>query len=94
MKRIVLLLSVIVLHGCSGVEPKPVIETVYVKVNVPGPAVPCKVPMVDKPADLVMNLKTLDDIYYKSKVILADRELHKAYELKLETAIKTCNQSD
>lgn len=94
--KIVLLLSALLLQGCFGLNTKsePIVETVYVKVFVPGPPVPCKVAKITPPADLVKNLKRTDDIHYKVKTFLADRELKEAYQAKLETAINSCNQKD
>lgn len=95
MKK-VLLLSAIFLQGCFGLnsKPQPVVETVYVPVEVPGPPIPCKIETITPPVDLVLNLKDSDDIHYKVKTLLADRELVKAYRVKLETAINSCNQKD
>ena len=94
--RIVLLLSVLLLQGCFGSNTKtePIVETVYIKVPVPGPPVPCKVDKITPPVDLVKNLKKTDDIHYKVKTLLADRELKEAYQAQLETAINSCNQND
>lgn len=95
MKKI-LLISVLFLSGCFGsnTKPQPLVETVYVRVEVPGPPVPCRIDKITPPIDLVKNLKESDDIHYKVKTLLADRELGKAYRVKLETAINSCNQKD
>lgn len=94
--KVLLLLSVLLLQGCFGWNTKtePIVETVYVKVPVPGPPVPCKIKEITPPADLVKNLKETDDIHYKVKTFLADRELKEAYQAQLETAINSCNQKD
>lgn len=95
--KTVLLLSVLLLQGCFGLnsKPQPLVETVYVRVEVPGPPVPCKIETITPPVDLVLtNLKESDDIHYKVKTLLADRELSSAYRVKLETAINSCNQKD
>lgn len=91
-----LLLSVLFLQGCFGLnsKPQPLVETVYIRVPVPGPPVPCKIDRIEPPVDLFMNLKETDDIHYKVKTLLAGRELDKAYRVKLETAINSCNQKD
>lgn len=94
--KIALILSFLLLQGCFGsnTKPQPLVETVYVRVEVPGPVVPCRIDPITPPIDLVANLKDSDDIHYKAKTLLADRELNKAYRVKLETAILTCNQKD
>lgn len=95
MKK-VLLISFLLLQGCFGLnsKPQPLVETVYVRVEVPGPPVPCNIKPITPPIDLVLNLKDSDDIHYKVKTLLASRELDKAYRVKLETAITSCNQKD
>lgn len=94
--KVILLLSILLLQGCFGsnTKPQPLVETVYVPVEVPGPPVPCKIEKIHPPVDLVLNLKSTDDVHYKVKTLLAGRELDKAYRVKLETAINSCNQKD
>lgn len=94
--KVLLLFSALLLQGCFGLnsKPQPLVETVYVRVEVPGPPVPCKIETITPPIDLVKNLKDSDDIHYKVKTLLAGRELDKAYRVKLETAINSCNQKD
>jgi len=94
--KILLIISFLLLQGCFGLnsKPQPLVETVYVRVEVPGPPVPCKIDPITPPIDLVSNLKDSDNLHYKVKTLLADRELSKAYRVKLETAITSCNQKD
>lgn len=90
----VLLLSSLLLPGCGLFTTTiPDVQIRYVKIEVPGPAVPCNVPDIQKPPDLIISLKSTDNIHYKVKTLLADREFKKAYILKLETAVTSCNQS-
>lgn len=94
--KFILILSAVLLQGCFGLNAKtqPLVETVYVRVEVPGPVVPCKIATVTPPIDLVSTLKDSDNLHYKVKTLLADRESEKAYRVKLETAITSCNQKD
>lgn len=78
--------------GCSGTPPEPIVQTEYKVTEVPT-LVPCKVKPIEKPVSLVNSLKPEDDLFYKVKVILADLPLRDAYQLKLESAIESCNQS-
>lgn len=90
--KCLLILSAILISGCGTAVTQP--QVVYQKVEVPGPTIYCKIIPVEKPIDLVMGLKTTDDIHYKVKTLLADRELKEGYITKLETAITSCNQSN
>lgn len=95
--RALILAALLLLPGCSlfkTPDPAPVVKTEYKTIEVPGPPVPCRIPDIKEPADLVAGLKKTDDIHYKVKVILADRELHKAHQTTLETAVKSCNQNN
>jgi len=90
--RYLFILLVVFVAGCCT-DPPPS-QVVYQKVEVPGPVVYCKIKRVEKPVDLVASLKTTDDIYYKTQILLADHELKEGYLIKLETAIISCNQSN
>lgn len=92
--RMLLILCFLLIQGCFGSNTKPQVETVYVRVPVPGPVVPCRIPPITPPIDLVEGLKASDNIYVKAKTLLADREFKEAYRLKLESAITSCNQKD
>lgn len=92
--RLFILAVFMLLQGCFGSNTKPQVETVYVRVDVPGPVVPCRIDPITPPIDLVESLKDSDNIHYKSKTLLADRDLKKAYIIKLETAINSCNRKD
>lgn len=92
MIRPICLAFMLLLPGCSGLTSTP--EVVHVPVEVPGPPVPCIVPDVKKPAELVRTLKPEDSIHHKVKVILAERELNRAYKAELEAVINVCNQKD
>lgn len=87
-------LSVALLAGCASSKvPEPIVVTEFKPIDNPI-LVPCRIPDIPKPVSLVATLKTTDDLYLKVKTILADRELKKAYQTKLETAQRSCNQSE
>lgn len=92
--RVLLIAGFLLLQGCFGLGAKPEVETVYTPVEVPGPVVPCRIDTPEAPIDLVDRLTETDDLHYKAKTLLADRDLKKAYIIKLETAINTCNRKD
>lgn len=92
MKVVAILAAAVWISGCSmfgGGSP----EIQYVKVPVPGPSVPCLIPKIDPPPDLVSHLKPEDDIFVKTRAILADKALKDTYREQLETAITACNQN-
>jgi hypothetical protein len=68
---------------------KPVIQTVVQKVEIPI-SVPCKAEIPQSPVFNFDSLTIDKDIFEKNKVLLADRELHKAYSAELLTALKSC----
>ena len=87
LSKISIILSVVILSACA--TDKPVIQSVSQKVEVPI-SVPCK---ADVPSTPVFNFDSLTvdkDIFEKSKVLLADRELQKAYSAELLAALKSC----
>ena len=64
--RLFILAVFMLLQGCFGSNTKPQVETVYVRVDVPGPVVPCRIDPITPPIDLVESLKDSDNIHYKS----------------------------
>lgn len=82
-----LLTLMVVIAGCATTEP--VIRTVIQKVEVPI-AVPCKAEIPIKPNFNFDKLTIEQDIFDKTKSILADRKLHQGYEIELEAALKSC----
>ena len=78
----------LVLAGCATDTP-PGINTVIQRVEVPI-EVPCKVEIPAKP-DFNFNKLTINDnIFDKTKSVLADRELHIGYETELLGALNSC----
>jgi hypothetical protein len=84
MKNYILMLAL--LAGCNTL-PVAGSKTIEVKVPVP---VPCRISPVDKPQSPLGSLKREDDIHTKTKAILAQIELDKAYQVELEAAQKGC----
>ena len=85
--KLVILATVLALGGCGATAP--VIQTVIQKVEVPI-AVPCKAEEPSKPDFNFDKLKEEDNIFDKSKAVLADRKLHQSYETELGAALKSC----
>ncbi|MCI4437274.1 MAG: hypothetical protein JHC33_10755 [Ignisphaera sp.] len=81
--KILLLAILLTLSGCATV-PSPPAE---VKVLVP---VPCEIKPIDKPAMPMDSIQVSDDLFTKVKAALSEIETRKGYELKLETAVKSC----
>jgi len=87
MKYIIFILATLSLVGCATREP--VINTVIQRVEVPI-AVPCKVAVPAKP-DLNFDKLTVEqDIFDKTKSVLADRKLTQGYETELLAALNSC----
>lgn len=83
MKSLLIFIPVSLLVGCTCNPTKPIEAQVAVPVN-------CKIPTIPKPTMPLDSAKPSDDLLTKTKLSLAEIELRKAYELKLETAIKAC----
>lgn len=93
MKRLLLFALVCLTPGCSWFTSPEVSPEITIR-EVPGPSIPCRVPVIERPVDMVSALKPEDNIHYKTKVILAERELKRAYQDKLEAAIDVCNRKN
>ena len=82
------LLTVLFLSGCAG-NPSISVKEVYVEVPVP-----CKIEKPEKPVFPLQEAnKDEDNIYVIIQKALAEIELRKGYEVKLEAAIDQCNYS-
>jgi hypothetical protein len=82
------ILAVIVsfcLVGCATTTPA--VQPVEVKVPV---AVPCKVPMPERPAFAVDGLPLGSGIWDQMKALRAERWQRQGYETELEAAVKAC----
>lgn len=88
MQNKLMFLTLVVLAGCATVD-EPVIDTVIQTVQVPI-AMPCAVAIPTKPKLNFDALVVEQDIFDKTKAVLADRKLAQAYETELLAALKSC----
>jgi hypothetical protein len=86
--NLIILSLVVVLAGCAS-GPPPVMAPLIQKVEVPI-AVPCKVTIPKAPIFNFNSLSTDQDIFEKTRAILADIRLHFAYEAELLGALNSC----
>jgi hypothetical protein len=87
MQNKLVIIAALVLSGCATTEP--VINTVIQKVEIPV-AIPCKAAVPPAPDFHFKGLVTEQDIFDKSKTVLADRKLHLGYEAELLAALNSC----
>ena len=85
--KLLALAFIAILSGCATTEP--VINTIIQKEEVPV-AVPCKVDIPVKPAYNFDKVTADQDIFDKTKALLADRKLSQGYEGQLLAALSTC----
>jgi hypothetical protein len=85
--NLILVPVVLALVACAHTDPTVKVEIKKVEIPI---AVPCKAEVPAKPSFKFETLKTDDDLFDKSKTLLADRKLHLAYEEELLTALKSC----
>lgn len=86
--NIVILTLLVFLSACAS-GPPPVMAPLIQKVEIPIP-VPCKVDIPQKPKFNFNSLTTEQDIFEKTRAILADIRLHFAYEAELSAALNSC----
>ena len=80
------ILPLCLLAGCQSIPKKENIVKQDVLVTVP-----CKIQPVEKPVmPLTENGTVKDSIFVKVKKALAEIDLRKSYETKLESAVKAC----
>lgn len=87
MRNNILICAIILLSGCATTEPA--INTVIQTVEVPV-AVPCKAIVPTKPDFNFDKLTIEQDVFDKTKALLADRKLHLGYEGELLAALNSC----
>lgn len=80
MKKIGLIVSVLLMTGCSSIYPR---------YNTPPVIIPCKVPSIEEPVFQQPSVEQLT-LFEKVKGLLIELETRKAYEQQLKAAIKTC----
>ena len=80
------LVFVVALAGCAAqVEPEPRMVRVEVPV-----AVPCRAPAVEVPSWATASLQKGDSLQTKVRALLAERQQHLAYEIRLRAALDAC----
>lgn len=89
MRNNLILISLVVLLSACASGPAPVLAPLIQKVEIPIP-VPCKVTVPTPPVFNFSNLSTDQDIFEKTRAILADIRLHFAYETELLAALNSC----
>ncbi len=82
-----LIISILLLAGCSTTSPTVKIVTQRVEVPV---AVPCKETAPIVPDYCFSKLSDTLDIFDKTKCLLSDRELSLGYEIELLAKFKAC----
>jgi hypothetical protein len=87
MKYISLILLAVLLTACATTQPVIQVKTVTVDVPV---AVPCKAVVPTAPLYNFSKSKTTDDVFDKTKSLLADRDLSLGYEAELLAALNSC----
>jgi PBP1b-binding outer membrane lipoprotein LpoB len=90
MQSSILIISILFLVGCASTK-EPAINTVIQKVEVPI-AVPCKANIPVKPDFNFDKLTPEQDVFEKTKALLADRKLHLGYEGELLTSLVACTK--
>ena len=85
--KLVSLAFIAILSGCATTEP--VINTIIQKEEIPV-AVACKVDIPIKPILNFDKVTADQDIFDKTKALLADRKLSQGYEGLLLAALITC----
>jgi hypothetical protein len=87
LNKFILIPVVLILGACAHTDP--VIKAEVKEVQVPI-SVPCKADIPAKPGFKFKSLNPDDNLFDKTKTLLADRKLHLAYEEELLTALKSC----
>jgi hypothetical protein len=87
MKTVLALVPLIFLFGCC--TPETIKVPVEVKVPV---KIPCQIVPPEKPVMPFETSSLGEDLYTKTKKLGAEIRYRKAYELKLEEAIRECNK--
>lgn len=86
--RLLILVATLSTVGCATTEPSG-INTVIQRVEIPI-AVPCKAEVPVRPAFNFDKLTTEQDVFDKTKAVLADIKLHLGYEVELLAALNSC----
>ena len=84
-----ILIFVLFLCGCSTTEPVVKVEIQRVEVPI---AIPCKVIIPTKPEFNFDKVTVDQDVFDKTKALLADRKLHLGYEGELLISLISCTK--
>lgn len=87
--KYLIIISLAFLAGITGCADTPVSKIEVQKVEVPI-NVPCKTEEPPAPNYNTPNIKATDDIYVKIRTLLADAQLHAAYDIELLAALRSC----
>jgi hypothetical protein len=82
--KILPIVAAVLLSACGGDQ---ILVPVEVKIPI---EVPCRAPHVEKPMFALDVAKTSDKLYSKGVATIAEIEQRKAYETRLEAALKAC----
>jgi hypothetical protein len=85
LRKLAICAFMVMVAGCATTTPA--VQPVEVKVPV---AVPCKVPMPERPAFAVDGLPLGSGIWDQMKALRAERWQRQGYETELEAAVKAC----
>lgn len=85
--RFMIYLLPLLLIGCATTDPAISVETQTVKIPV---VVPCKASVPAVPTFSFDTIDPAQDIFEKTKILLADRKLHLGYEAELLAALNSC----
>ncbi|MCP8463101.1 hypothetical protein NK553_03980 [Pseudomonas sp. ZM23] len=81
--RLVLLLPILLSAGCATPPSVPL------EVRVPV-ALACQPPAIEVPRFATSDLRPDDDLQTKIRALLAERQQHLAYEVRLRAALDAC----
>jgi len=92
--RLVMAMAALLLAGCAGQTPEPVIRTVEILTPVDDPACARSALAAIGPAPVYPDnpeaIRAASNIFERVQLILAARELRRAREAALEAALKAC----
>ena len=86
--KFIILLSLSLLAGCATTTP-PVIDVKTQEVDIPI-AIPCKALVPSKPEFNFDKVTPEQDVFDKTKALLADRKLYLGYTAELLAALNSC----
>lgn len=85
--RIIVLITSVLLVGCATTDPAISVQTQRVEIPI---AIPCKTKVPEAPVFNFDKIDPAQDIFEKTKSLLADINLHLGYEAELLAALNSC----